>query len=535
MSEPRDIARALRRAEPWTKLDERVAIDVTAPGLEGTLQITGAHGGRLGFAIVRPQGGALLVDVAEPEPFFGIGVGHLARLAGPDEIALLVRVANALLGLDLAAIVEGRGATIERDGVRLAVASTEVPRIGPSADRPAKPKWTTIGEGLERRLHQVARRVGAEWNGFMHEFGGEVPDFVAAHVFHHITFEGGSVADRFLAAPGKRLSADEKRWFEAQVEALTTIWEVIALDDRTAELRDIFSLELRSVPIASIPADIVVHDHVLARVAIVNEDEAFVHVVHPVALGAPIGRMLRQTVAAAMRWPKLKPIARAEIGQAGMWLNLLSVWSGELERARAASEQRDDVMLHIEQIFALKGARSSLDEALAAIPGIQDHGSGIWTWVDPHEPVRVLPGRFATHASLTLSAKGLEVVTFTRAHADRLAHEVSQHCGALIAQPSRREGEAMPLRSDAAPPGPHEVPSIESQHAIRALKERHYQLWIEVPLPHLGDKSPRQAIKTKRGRAAVEQLIVDLEHHEARELPASRYDVSLMRRLLGLA
>lgn len=58
--------------------------------------------------------------------------------------------------------------------------------------------------------------------------------------------------------------------------------------------------------------------------------------------------------------------------------------------------------------------------------------------------------------------------------------------------------------------------------------------WPDVPLPALDGTTPRQAVTTKRGRAQVERLLADLEHHEQSDPPAARYDVDILRTALGL-
>ena len=68
------------------------------------------------------------------------------------------------------------------------------------------------------------------------------------------------------------------------------------------------------------------------------------------------------------------------------------------------------------------------------------------------------------------------------------------------------------------------------------MKAQHYATWPDDPLPALGGKTARQAVKTKAGRKAVLDLIRDFEHGEAREAKSGQpaFDFRPMRKTLGL-
>jgi hypothetical protein len=50
----------------------------------------------------------------------------------------------------------------------------------------------------------------------------------------------------------------------------------------------------------------------------------------------------------------------------------------------------------------------------------------------------------------------------------------------------------------------------------------------------LGGKTPRQAVRTARGREQVDALLKTIENGEARLAPGARLDLRRMRRELGL-
>ena len=69
---------------------------------------------------------------------------------------------------------------------------------------------------------------------------------------------------------------------------------------------------------------------------------------------------------------------------------------------------------------------------------------------------------------------------------------------------------------------------------MREIKEQHYADWADRPLPALGDRTARRAVRTKDGRDQVDALLKDIEHREALLPAAERFDVSVLRRALGL-
>jgi len=101
----------------------------------------------------------------------------------------------------------------------------------------------------------------------------------------------------------------------------------------------------------------------------------------------------------------------------------------------------------------------------------------------------------------------------------------------------RRDREGKQSMEDVVAQQPPAAPtenSPEAQAAIRAYKTKHYERWLDQPLPALQGRTPRAAVKTKAGKADVERLLTDMESLESRLHPAERYDVTILRRALRL-
>ena len=62
---------------------------------------------------------------------------------------------------------------------------------------------------------------------------------------------------------------------------------------------------------------------------------------------------------------------------------------------------------------------------------------------------------------------------------------------------------------------------------MREFLDKHYQSWIDTPLPALDGRTPRQAIKTKSGKdevVVVLKYMENMEGHRALQQGECRYD-----------
>jgi hypothetical protein len=92
------------------------------------------------------------------------------------------------------------------------------------------------------------------------------------------------------------------------------------------------------------------------------------------------------------------------------------------------------------------------------------------------------------------------------------------------------------VASGPPPESARPIPAELERELILQMKAEHYARWPDDPLPALGGKTARQAVKTKAGRQAVLELIRDMEHDEAREARQGQpaFDFTGLRKTLGL-
>lgn len=133
----------------------------------------------------------------------------------------------------------------------------------------------------------------------------------------------------------------------------------------------------------------------------------------------------------------------------------------------------------------------------------------------------------------------LEVFCRTLKFADEVRHWLEILAGNVLSYQireivdprSEKAGKSAPAAPQAAIP-----PEIASQ-LIHNYLSKYYTNWDEAVIPVLGNKTPRQAIKTKKGRQAVIDLLKSYENGEARrvrEQGGEPFDFGFLRERLGL-
>jgi hypothetical protein len=134
-----------------------------------------------------------------------------------------------------------------------------------------------------------------------------------------------------------------------------------------------------------------------------------------------------------------------------------------------------------------------------------------------------------------LAGGALRLETNSRERADALRARVEAACGDLLRHRAREHTDPMsPSVLAGVPDSAPEAPPPEAEQLLLEFKQRHYDDWIDQPLPALEGKTPREAARTAQGRAAVDVLLKDMENHEQRSAGDGAFDFSEIRRELRL-
>jgi hypothetical protein len=139
----------------------------------------------------------------------------------------------------------------------------------------------------------------------------------------------------------------------------------------------------------------------------------------------------------------------------------------------------------------------------------------------------------------TLKGRSLRLETNSQERADRLRSLVAERLGPLVsfrirdhADPMAGIGKGRERVDQPPPPGPMPPEVLE---VVKRMQAEHYQRWLDEAIPALDGLTPRQAAGRKgKPRQRLELLLAEIEHAEAGQPHAQRFDVAVLRRELGL-
>ncbi|MEK6695938.1 MAG: SEC-C metal-binding domain-containing protein [Candidatus Deferrimicrobiota bacterium] len=145
-----------------------------------------------------------------------------------------------------------------------------------------------------------------------------------------------------------------------------------------------------------------------------------------------------------------------------------------------------------------------------------------------------------SRAALTKkSADALEVFCRTLKLADEARRWLEEIAGTVVRFKGREIVDPMSPKAREATrksPQPKIPPELKVQ-VEREFLRRHYERWPDEPLPALGGKTPKAAVRTKKGRQAVIELLKEFELHEARKAlggGGEPFDFGFLWKRLGL-
>jgi hypothetical protein len=206
--------------------------------------------------------------------------------------------------------------------------------------------------------------------------------------------------------------------------------------------------------------------------------------------------------------------------------------------------------------LAAGAAANDIQLALSRCPELRPANATFWNWIEPKPPARALgvqkqPPKSQTFSttmddgSLVLGNVELKDQTLilsvnsqVRAERGRALLEKVLH--GLVAQPlvEIQTLEQRMATRDPAPPRRLNLSEQERRTIIHDGLDRHYRDLLDQPIPVLGNKSPRAAVTTAKGRAKVVDWLKTLENHMAQMAghndEMATYDLSWLWTELGV-
>lgn len=184
--------------------------------------------------------------------------------------------------------------------------------------------------------------------------------------------------------------------------------------------------------------------------------------------------------------------------------------------------------------FATGTTTAAIRLALGQSSELRQENATFWNWFKPRTPAKTLgvqKPRSKSQSFITtledgslvlggveLRDKALVLSVNSRERSDRGRELLSKTLGGLVGQPLvEMQTVEQVMESRASPPSEKLDLSEEQQRSIiHDSMDRHYRNLIDQPIPVLGNKSPRAAVKTAKGRAKVVDWLKMLENHMAK-------------------
>lgn len=174
--------------------------------------------------------------------------------------------------------------------------------------------------------------------------------------------------------------------------------------------------------------------------------------------------------------------------------------------------------------------RSAVETRLAALSPLETDDEG-YVWTDRDHPERIVLGR------ISIDGEGLVLETMSKERNQRGKQMLSSALGELIAhradsiQDMQAAMEAQRARVAGAA---DDIPDEVQREIVGDYLRDYYRGWLDEPVPALGNKSPRKAVRTKRGRVQVAALLKEIENGTLRQVGGDSVDFAELRRELGL-
>ena len=396
----------------------------------------------------------------------------------------------------------------------------------------------------------LADLLGEQWVGVLWGCGFE--DFLGQR------YEDGNIVDLYLKRRGWKETVMNRDYFAALRDAPVSLYEVTDVQPGTSMvLHDLLS---DAAPVTvrekSATRTLKQWDRISVRVVAERDHHVISGALLPFRaetvdfLFAGLRDVLKLKKRDALRLTRDQLLGCAPIFTSA-WLFV------EIARALTPVEPQftnsdgDDVLFHDLRFPLTRGAKQqAVAERLDRVKGFLPEGPKFWNWLAPRkkrggqagggimldtqmEGVTVL-------GSVELKGKTLLVAVNSAERAAKVEGLISAAVGDLLGRPLTTIRTVKQMQAEQRRDGPREaaeeIPPEIARQLMQDHLDKHYRETLDAPIPALGGKSPRQAVRTAAGRGKVIDWLKMLENRSAghREGPIAEYDFGWMWEELGL-
>ncbi len=364
---------------------------------------------------------------------------------------------------------------------------------------------------------------------------------------HYRGPDGRTALDLYLEERGGGLDAEGRALVEAQRAGCFSYHEVVSAEPgRSIALRDLLAGGERTVEEKSASRTVRTRDVLLTRVADLGS-RAILAGCHLRSLPPREGDEARRRLRSALRVRAAK-VPLAKLREATADGTLFRIWQEIVDAGDARPPPRlqntdgEDFTLTVDRFDIAAGKADKVVAALRDLPDAQrdegeDDGAVTVSFVKEGNAKGVLPTTLTGRAILEGGLLRLETNSMQRA--DRLRRLVAERLGALVTFRIREHADPVAHLAEGAergaPRAPPEPMPPEVLEVVKRMQAEHYQRWLDEEIPALGGLTPREAAKRKGApRKSLELLLAEIEHAEAGQPEQQRFDVSVLRRELGV-
>lgn len=184
--------------------------------------------------------------------------------------------------------------------------------------------------------------------------------------------------------------------------------------------------------------------------------------------------------------------------------------------------------------FATGTTTAAIQLALGQCSELRQENATFWNWFKPRTQDKTLgvpKQRSKSQTFITtledgslvlggveLKDKALVLSVNSKERSDRGRELLSKTLGGLVGQPlvEMQTVEQVMESRDSPPSAKLDLSEEQQRSIIHHSMDRHYRNLIDQPIPVLGNKSPRAAAKTAKGRTKVVDWLKTLENHTAK-------------------
>lgn len=405
-------------------------------------------------------------------------------------------------------------------------------------------------EEFEIDHDSLADLLGEQWSGVLWGCGFE--DFLGQR------YEDGNIVDLYLKRRGWKETALNRAYFVALRDAPVSLYEVSNVQPGTSMvLRDLLS-DAAPVTVREKSATRTLKEWDKIAVRVVPERDH--HVISGALLPfrAEAVDFLFAGLRDALKLKKRDALRLSHDQLTGCAPIFTSAWLFiEIDRALSPAQPQftnsdgDDVLFHDLRYPLGSGVtQKAVAERLDRVKGFLAEGPKFWNWLATRKGRGGKAGGgimldtqmegATVLGSLELTGKTLLVTVNSAERAAKVQTLIGAAAGDLLRAPLTTIRTVEQMRADQRRDGPSEaadeIPPEIARQLMRDHLDKHYRETLDAPIPALGGKSPRQAVRTVAGREKVIDWLKMLENRSAGhgKGPIAEYDFGWMWVELGL-